>query len=62
MRYYEHIDMNCHLVVHTERCKNNCSKEQTDDDDDDDDVQMMDEYEEEQTDEEDIDSLSTIKK
>ena len=43
--------MNCHLVVQTECCKNNCQTEEQHDD--------MDEYEEEQTDEEDIDSLST---
>jgi hypothetical protein len=46
--------MNCHLVVQTECCKNNCQTEEKHDD--------MDEYEEEQTDEEDIDSLSTITK
>jgi hypothetical protein len=42
--------MNCHLIVQTECCKNNCPTEEKHDD--------MDEYEEEQTDEEDIDSLS----
>ena len=42
--------MNCHLIVQTECCKNNCRTEEKHDD--------MDEYEEEQTDEEDIDSLS----
>jgi len=42
--------MNCHLVVQTECCKNNCQTDEKHDD--------MDEYEEEQTDEEDIDSLS----
>ena len=43
--------MNCGIVVHTERCKNNCQTEEKHED--------TDEYEEEQTDEEDIDSLST---
>jgi hypothetical protein len=42
--------MNCHLIVQTECCKNNCQTEEKHDD--------MDEYKEEQTDEEDIDSLS----
>ena len=42
--------MNCHLVVQTECCKNNCQTEEKHDD--------IEEYEEEQTDEEDIDSLS----
>ena len=46
--------MNCHLIVHTECCKNNCSKEQTDDDD----VQMTDEYEEGSADEEELDKAS----
>ena len=46
--------MNCHLIVHTECCTNNCSKEQTDDDD----VQMMDEYEEGPADEEELDKAS----
>ena len=44
--------MNCHLIVHTECCKNNCSKEETDD------VQMMDEYEEGSADEEELDKAS----
>ena len=42
--------MNCHLIVQTECCKNNCQTEEKHDD--------IEEYEEEQTDEEDIDSLS----
>ena len=46
--------MNCHLIVHTECCKNSCSKEQTDDDD----AQMMDEYEEGSADEEELDKSS----
>jgi len=43
--------MNCHLIVQTECCKNNCQTEEKHDD--------IDEYEEEQTDEEEIYSLST---
>ena len=39
--------MNCHLIVHTECCKNNC---QTLDD--------MDEYEDETNDEEEIETCS----
>ena len=47
--------MNCGVVIRTECCKSNCSKEQTDDDDD---VQMMDEYEEGSADEEELDKAS----
>jgi len=42
--------MNCHLVVQTECCKNNCQTEEKHDD--------MDEYEEETNDEEEIETCS----
>ena len=47
--------MNCGVVIRTECCKSNCSKEQIDDDD----VQSTDEYEEGSADEEELDKAKS---